>query len=167
MSIESSVGSLTHDKKLQAMELIWQDLAKRSSAYPSPAWHEEVIAERLENPVEGKALGLNESRTEILANLKQRPFSMNGINAVAASWAIGRITNIDDRTLINELVAKLGSEDPMVRVGAAWALGRIAADAKVAIPALKKLLTDENVSEHGYGIQFVERALAQIEDRTK
>jgi hypothetical protein len=72
MSVESIVNSLTHDEKLQAMELIWQDLANTPSGYLSPAWHEEVIEDRLTNPVDGRPLGLDESKTEILADLNAR-----------------------------------------------------------------------------------------------
>jgi hypothetical protein len=72
MKIESIVGSLTHDEKLQAMELIWQELAKTSPAYPSPAWHEEVLANRLSNPASDSALGLDDAKTEIMANVNAR-----------------------------------------------------------------------------------------------
>ena len=72
MNIESIGGSLSHDEKLQAMELIWQELAKSSPGYPSPAWHEKVIEDRLSNPAPGRALGLDNAKAEILANLNAR-----------------------------------------------------------------------------------------------
>ena len=72
MSIESFIGGLTQSEKLQAMELIWQDLARRTPAYVSPAWHEKVLAERMENPDPGKSVGLDVAKSEIRANLNAR-----------------------------------------------------------------------------------------------
>lgn len=69
MTIESIVGSLIQSEKLQAMELIWTDLLRNGPDYATPAWHEKVVAERLANPAPGKALGLDEAKTERLENL--------------------------------------------------------------------------------------------------
>lgn len=40
------LSEMSMEEKLQAMELIWDDLCSRSEALPSPAWHAEVLAER-------------------------------------------------------------------------------------------------------------------------
>ncbi len=72
MTIKSIISSLTRDEKLQAMELIWQDLSQTSPDFPSPAWHESVIRERLSDPASGVALGLDEAKSEIEATLSAR-----------------------------------------------------------------------------------------------
>ncbi len=65
MSLETMIGSLSHDEKLAAMDLIWQDLATDSPSFVSPEWHERVIADRLKNPASGRALPLAEAKAEI------------------------------------------------------------------------------------------------------
>jgi Putative addiction module component len=34
------------EEKLQAMELLWDDLCSKAGGMSSPAWHEDVLAER-------------------------------------------------------------------------------------------------------------------------
>ena len=34
------------EKKLQAMELLWDDLCSKAEVMSSPAWHEDVLADR-------------------------------------------------------------------------------------------------------------------------
>ena len=34
------------EEKLQAMESLWDDLCSKTGAVSSPAWHEDVLAER-------------------------------------------------------------------------------------------------------------------------
>ena len=34
------------EEKLLAMELLWDDLCKKAGGLTSPAWHEDVLAER-------------------------------------------------------------------------------------------------------------------------
>ena len=34
------------EEKLQAMESLWDDLCSKAGVMPSPAWHEDVLAER-------------------------------------------------------------------------------------------------------------------------
>ena len=61
MSVEAFVESLSFDEKMLAMELIWRDLTRVSSTFKSPKWHEEVLRERLRNPIPGDALGIDEA----------------------------------------------------------------------------------------------------------
>jgi hypothetical protein len=65
MSLETMIGSLSHDEKLAAMDLIWQDLATDSQSFVSPEWHERVLADRLKTPASGRALPLAEAKAEI------------------------------------------------------------------------------------------------------
>ena len=65
MTLEMMIGSLSRDEKLEAIDLIWRDLAADSQSFVSPAWHEKVIADRLDNPASGPALPLAEAKAEI------------------------------------------------------------------------------------------------------
>ena len=65
MSLETMIGSLSRDEKLAAMDLIWQDLAADPQSFPSPTWHERVVADRLKSPASGPALPLTEAKAEI------------------------------------------------------------------------------------------------------
>ena len=37
---------MTVEEKLQAMESLWDDLCSKAAGVSSPAWHEDVLAER-------------------------------------------------------------------------------------------------------------------------
>jgi len=39
------IDKMTREEKLQAMEALWDDLARNSSAVDSPAWHEDALKE--------------------------------------------------------------------------------------------------------------------------
>lgn len=65
MTLEMMIGTLSRDEKLAAMELIWQDLTAGSQSFVSPAWHEQILADRLENPKSGPALQMAEAKAEI------------------------------------------------------------------------------------------------------
>jgi hypothetical protein len=45
---------MTLQEKLAAMESLWEDLARTPEAIESPAWHKEVLEERLRLLAEGK-----------------------------------------------------------------------------------------------------------------
>jgi hypothetical protein len=72
MSIDSFVGSLSQDEKLRVMELIWEDLIRRTPQYASPFWHADVLAERLANPSTLPRLGVDAAKTEIMERLNAR-----------------------------------------------------------------------------------------------
>jgi hypothetical protein len=65
MSLETMIGTLSRDEKLEAMELLWQDLTADSQAFESPRWHEQIITDRLRKPAPGPALALAEAKAEI------------------------------------------------------------------------------------------------------
>jgi hypothetical protein len=66
------IGSLSRDEKLAAMELIWRDLTADSQSFASPAWHERMIADRLDNPAPGRALALAEAKAAIKESIDAR-----------------------------------------------------------------------------------------------
>ncbi len=45
---------MTLQEKLDAMELLWEDLVRTPEAIESPPWHKEVLDERLRKLKEGK-----------------------------------------------------------------------------------------------------------------
>lgn len=65
MAVETLVGSLSQSEKLLAMELIWQDLSSNPADLPSPDWHDAVVHQRLDNPMPGGLLSLQDAFREI------------------------------------------------------------------------------------------------------
>jgi hypothetical protein len=72
MTLETMIANLSREEKLATMELIWRDLAADSRSFGSPAWHEKVIEDRLENPASGPALSLAEAKDEIKEAINAR-----------------------------------------------------------------------------------------------
>lgn len=54
MPFNLPLKDMTLQEKLAAMESLWEDLARTPEAIESPAWHKEVLEERLQLLVEGK-----------------------------------------------------------------------------------------------------------------
>ena len=46
---------MSHAAKLRVMEELWDDLCHSSEGVPSPAWHGEVLAARVERVAKGEA----------------------------------------------------------------------------------------------------------------
>jgi putative addiction module component (TIGR02574 family) len=55
MPFHLPLKEMTIQEKLAAMESLWEDLARTPEAIESPAWHKEVLDERLHNLKEGKS----------------------------------------------------------------------------------------------------------------
>jgi hypothetical protein len=72
MSLETLIGSLSHDEKLVAMDLLWEDLSADPGLFVSPQWHERVIAYRLANPAPGTPLGIEAAKAEVKESLDAR-----------------------------------------------------------------------------------------------
>ena len=45
---------MTREEKLRAMEELWADLSRDEKQFESPAWHGDVLRERLEAVKSGK-----------------------------------------------------------------------------------------------------------------
>ena len=69
MSLETLLGKLTRDEKLEAMELLWEDLTADPRSFVSPLWHEPLLADRLANPAPGDPRGLAEAHAEVKESL--------------------------------------------------------------------------------------------------
>ena len=61
MTLETMIESLSFQEKMTALELIWRDLSAELVLFPSPAWHEAVIADRLATPPSERPLPLNDA----------------------------------------------------------------------------------------------------------
>ena len=46
MASNLPLEKMSVEEKLQAMESLWDDLCSKAGAISSPAWHEDVLAER-------------------------------------------------------------------------------------------------------------------------
>jgi len=40
------IDTMTMEEKLQAMEMLWDDLCQRAELMPSPGWHQQVLQDR-------------------------------------------------------------------------------------------------------------------------
>ncbi len=53
MEITLPLKEMTIEEKIQAMEIIWDDLCKKAESLPSPAWHEQILSKREEKVKNG------------------------------------------------------------------------------------------------------------------
>jgi putative addiction module component (TIGR02574 family) len=67
MQFALPLNEMTVAEKLQAIEILWDDLSRNAGDIPSPAWHEEVLAAREKQIGEGQAkfLSWDEFREDI------------------------------------------------------------------------------------------------------
>jgi len=72
MTLETMIESLSFQEKMTALELIWRDLSVEPVLFPSPVWHEAVIADRLATPPSGQSLPLNQARQAVREALNAR-----------------------------------------------------------------------------------------------
>ena len=55
MSVHLPLKDMTRQEKLEAMEALWDDLARASEPVESPDWHGENLEERRQKVAGGKA----------------------------------------------------------------------------------------------------------------
>jgi len=72
MTLETMIENLSFQEKMTALELIWRDLSAEPVLFPSPVWHEAVIADRLATPPSGQSLPLNQARQAVREALNAR-----------------------------------------------------------------------------------------------
>jgi len=70
MPMSLDLKQMSRPEKVRLMEQIWQDLSVDEQDVHSPAWHREVLAERVAKVEEGrgKFLTLNELEARLNAN---------------------------------------------------------------------------------------------------
>jgi len=72
MIAAAEIEKMTLEQKLEVMELLWKSISEKPEEVPTPAWHEEIAAERLSriDKGEGKFLSIDEARQMLR---KQKP----------------------------------------------------------------------------------------------
>ncbi|MEZ6143471.1 MAG: addiction module protein [Zavarzinella sp.] len=72
MSLESMLAALTHQEKLDAMNILWRDLSANPAGMSSPDWHGDVLSERMKNPSSKPSLSLDAAFDEVRERLNER-----------------------------------------------------------------------------------------------
>ena len=60
----AEIQNMSSSEKLQAMELLWDALTHEADSVPTPPWHAEVLAQRLERIRNGKGTFLTVEETK-------------------------------------------------------------------------------------------------------
>ena len=55
MSVHLPLKDMTLREKLEALEALWDDLARDARSVESPGWHEEILKERSQRVANGQA----------------------------------------------------------------------------------------------------------------
>lgn len=72
MSLETMLAALTPSEKLAAMNILWRDLSKNPAAFDSPAWHGDVLAERIADPSAEPRLPIDAALDDVKQRLHER-----------------------------------------------------------------------------------------------
>jgi hypothetical protein len=84
MTAETFIQGLSREEKLETMEIIWRDLCQDFGAVQSPAWHGDVIRDRLTRPEAAGSLSLDDAKREITARLRGYPKTGGRVGQVRA-----------------------------------------------------------------------------------
>lgn len=55
MSVHLPLKDMTLHEKLEALELLWEDLARSAQSVESPEWHKGTLEERSQRVAQGEA----------------------------------------------------------------------------------------------------------------
>lgn len=58
-------------QRIEAMEVLWDSLTHDDAYDPSPAWHADLLADRMRDIEDGKTMPWNEAKTLIFATAAQ------------------------------------------------------------------------------------------------
>jgi hypothetical protein len=72
MSLETMLAALTPSEKLAAMNILWRDLSANPAGFASPAWHGDVLAERIANPSQEPRLPIDAAIEDVKDRLNAR-----------------------------------------------------------------------------------------------
>ena len=63
---------MTTEEKLEAMEMLWDDICRNIPDFSSPAWHEQILKEREERLKKGKekVLDWNQAKKDLRDSIK-------------------------------------------------------------------------------------------------
>ena len=67
-----NLKDMTTEEKLEAMEMLWDDICRNIHDFPSPAWHEQILKEREERLKKGKekVLDWNQVKKDLRDSIK-------------------------------------------------------------------------------------------------
>ena len=72
MSLENLLSSLSPGEKVAAMNYLWRELSAQPAELPSPAWHGDVLADRVANPSDEPRLPLDAAMDDVKERLNGR-----------------------------------------------------------------------------------------------
>lgn len=72
MNVEDLIGALSPSEKLKAFEILWNELSPPEREFFPPAWHGEVLAERVANPDPAAPTDYRLAIAEIRAEIDER-----------------------------------------------------------------------------------------------
>ena len=75
MTVETIISSLSQEDRRSALELLWASIDRDSDQYTAPAWHSDVLAERLNNPSQTPSLPLKEAMDDVRQRVNERKSS--------------------------------------------------------------------------------------------
>ena len=67
----AELSTLPLAQRLEAMEVLWASLTHDSAYDPSPAWHKDLLAQRVSEIEAGQAASWAEAKPRILAKAAQ------------------------------------------------------------------------------------------------
>ncbi len=67
----AELSALPLAQRLEAMEVLWESLSRDSAYDPSPAWHADVLAQRVSELETGQATDWADAKPRILAKAGQ------------------------------------------------------------------------------------------------
>lgn len=72
MSLEAMLSSLSPSEKVAAMNYLWRELSGDPAAFRSPAWHGDVLADRVANPSGEPRLSIDAAMDDVKERLHAR-----------------------------------------------------------------------------------------------
>jgi hypothetical protein len=72
MTVETMIARLSIEDKRNALELLWASIERDADDYSPPAWHGQVLAERLSSPASEPPLPLSEAMADIRRRINER-----------------------------------------------------------------------------------------------
>jgi hypothetical protein len=72
MSVHLPLKDMTLHEKLEALEALWEDLARNAGSVESPGWHKEILEERSQKVADGRArfTDWEQAKTDIRSALR-------------------------------------------------------------------------------------------------
>ena len=72
MTVETMISSLSQEEKRNALELLWASIERDADQYTPPAWHAQVLADRLNNSSTEPSLPLREAMDDVRRRVNER-----------------------------------------------------------------------------------------------